>query len=111
MKNYVSKWLTQRITAIILIPLTFWFVFQCMSFSEMNYSQIVFFFNSSLNSSLFLVMMVSMLLHSKIGCETILEDYVKSYKIKKISKLLIKTVSYFSIIIVIISIVILMDII
>ena len=77
----------------------------------MNYSQIVLFFNSSLNSSLFLVMMVSMLLHSKIGCETILEDYVKSYKIKKISKLLIKTVSYFSIIIVIISIVILMDII
>ncbi len=111
MKNYVSNWLTQRFTAIILIPLTFWFVFQCLSFSEMNYSQIVLFFNSSLNSSLFLVMMVSMLLHSKIGCETILEDYVKSYKIKKISKLLIKTVSYFSIIIVIISIMILMDII
>ena len=56
-------------------------------------------------------MITSMFIHAKLGCETIVEDYVKSYKIKKISKLLIKTVSYSSIIIVIISIVILMDII
>jgi len=44
MKNYASKWIMQRLTAVILIPLTFWFVYQCVLLSSYDYTQIKAFF-------------------------------------------------------------------
>ena len=76
MKNYAGKWILQRVTAIVLIPLTFWFVYNCISFSYLSFDEIIFFFSSMLNSFLFLILMMSMFLHAKIGCETILDDYI-----------------------------------
>ena len=86
MKNYALKWVTQRITASILIPLTFWFIYSAISFSKMPYSEIENFFKSYLNAFLFFVMMQSMLLHSKLGIQTIIEDYVTSKKTAKFIK-------------------------
>ena len=94
MKIYVIKWIVQRITAAILIPLSFWFIYHCLSFASMNYSQLFLFFKSIINSLLFLIMMISMLIHAKLGCETIVEDYVTSKSLKHISTLLINLIVY-----------------
>ena len=104
MKNYAGKWLIQRITATLLIPLTFWFIYHCLSFASMNYTQLFLFFNSTVNSFLFLIMMISVLIHAKLGCETIIEDYVKSKSLKNISILLINLIVYFSMAITILAI-------
>ena len=95
MKNYAFKWLTQRITASILIPLTFWFIYSAISLSKMTFSEIEIFFQSYLNALLFFIMMQSMLLHSKLGLQTIIEDYVTSKKIAKLIKVLINYTIYF----------------
>ena len=87
--NYSSKWIVQRITAIFLVPLTFWFIYHCISFQDFQYEEIQLFFASYLNCFLFLVMMSSMLIHSKIGCETIIQDYVSSSNLQKTFKRLI----------------------
>ena len=105
MKNYARKWLIQRITAILLIPLSFWFIYHCLSFASMNYSQLFIFFKSIINSLLFLIMMISMLIHTKLGCETIVEDYVTSKSLKHISTLLINFIVYLSMIIITLAIV------
>ena len=105
MKNYARKWIIQRITAILLIPLSFWFIYHCLSFASMNYSQLFLFFKSIINSLLFLIMMISMLIHAKLGCETILEDYVTSKSLKDISTLLINLIVYLSMIIISLAIV------
>ena len=94
MKNYALKWLTQRITASILIPLTFWFIYSAISLSKMTYSEIEIFFQSYVNAFLFFVMMQSMLLHSKLGLQTIIEDYVTSKKTAKFIKVLINYLVY-----------------
>ncbi len=86
MKNYVNKWIIQRITAVILIPLTFWFVYQCVLLSSYGYEETKAFFVSKFNSSLYFVLFTAMLLHAKLGFETIAEDYVTSKKLKKITK-------------------------
>jgi len=91
--NYTSKWVLQRITAIFLIPLTFWFVYQCVSFQEFQFQQMKSFFESYVNSFLFLSMMVAMLVHAKLGCETIVIDYVNSINLQKILKLLINIIT------------------
>ena len=105
MKNYARKWLIQRITATLLIPLSFWFIYHCLSFASMNYTQLFLFFKSIINSLLFLIMMISMLIHAKLGCETIVEDYVTSKSLKDISTLLINFIVYLSMIIITLAIV------
>ena len=50
---------------------------------KLGYDEINIFFNSYINSLLFYVMMISMLLHSKLGLQTIVDDYVTSKKISK----------------------------
>ena len=94
MKNYAFKWIVKRITASILIPLTFWFIYISISLSKMEYDETVIFFKSYFNSFLFYVMMISMLIHSRLGLQTILEDYVTSKKTLKISKLTIDYLTY-----------------
>ena len=94
MKNYANKWIIQRITAAILIPLTFWFVYQCILLSSYGYEETKVFFLSKFNSSLYFILLISMLLHAKLGCETIIEDYVISKNLKKISKLSISIIMY-----------------
>ena len=105
MKNYARKWIIQRITAILLIPLSFWFIYHCLSFASMNYTQLFLFFKSIINSLLFLIMMISMLIHAKLGCETIVEDYVTSKSLKNISTLLINLFVYLSMVIITLAIV------
>ena len=94
MKNYALKWIVKRITASILIPLTFWFIYISISLSKMEYDETVIFFRSYFNSFLFYVMMISMLIHSRLGLQTILEDYVTSKKTLKISKSIIDYLTY-----------------
>ncbi len=94
MKNYKSKWIMQRLTALILIPLTFWFVYQCIIISSFEYQEIKEFFLSKVNSLFFFILIIAMLYHAKLGNETIIEDYVTSYNLKKITKLSISILTY-----------------
>ena len=94
MKNYSTKWILQRITAVILIPLTFWFIYNCILLSSYNFQETRAFFVSKINSSLYFILIISMLYHSKLGCETIVEDYVTSHNFKNITKLLIGLLTY-----------------
>lgn len=103
--NHALKWITQRITAVLLIPMSFWFIYICFSFQNLNYSEIQLFFRSYLNSFLFLLMMSAMLVHAKLGCETIVEDYISGPKLKYIYKNLINFVAIFSLFLVILAIV------
>ena len=94
--NYASKWILQRVTALILIPLTFWFIYQCISFQSMSYVDIIYFFQSYINSLLFLIMMTVMIIHAKLGCETIVQDYVRSVSLIKTLKVIINFITLIS---------------
>ena len=91
--NYVLKWVLQRVTALFLIPLSFWFIYNCICFQNYNHQELQIFFSSFFNSFLFLFMMVSMLWHGKLGCETIVQDYVSNFSLRKISKNLINIIT------------------
>ena len=103
--NYALKWILQRITALFLIPLSFWFIYNCISFQNLDFFQLKSFFQSYLNSLLFLIMMFAMLVHAKLGCETIVEDYASSIVFKKISKMLINFITYISLFLVFLAII------
>ena len=103
--NYALKWILQRITAILLIPLTFWFIYCCISFQNFKYKELELFFTSYLNSFLFLVMMLAMLIHAKLGCETIIQDYVSSINLRTYFKAIINFITLISLFLVILAII------
>ncbi len=103
MKNYTKKWIVQRITAFILIPLTFWFVYKSISFLSMSYDQVIFFFSSIFNVFFFYIMIIAMLIHGKLGCETIIEDYIYSRDRRNYIKLLINIITYMFILLITLS--------
>ena len=72
----------------------------------MTYSEIEIFFQSYVNAFLFFVMMQSMLLHSKLGLQTIIEDYVTSKKTAKFIKVSINYLVYFIMILITVNLVI-----
>jgi len=98
MKNYSRKWIFQRLTAVVLIPLTFWFVYQSVLISSYGYVEIRSFFSSKVNSLLYFILIIIMLYHAKLGCETVIEDYVTSHNLKKITKLILSIFTYTSMI-------------
>lgn len=104
MTSYSVKWILQRITAAILVPLTFWFVYNCIVFSKSDYFNLIIFFSSYINSILFLIMMISMLLHAKYGCETIAVDYISSKILKKITIYFVNIIFYLTIFITVIAV-------
>ena len=105
MKNsYAFKWILQRITALFLIPLTFWFIYYCISFQYLQFEEMKLFFQSYLNSFLFLIMMIAMLIHGKLGCETIVQDYVSSLYMQKIFRGVINLITLFTFFLVIMAI-------
>ena len=103
--NYVFKWLIQRVSAVFLIPLSFWFIYQCISFQNLNYFELQLFFNSYLNSFLFLLMMIAMLVHAKLGCETIVEDYISTNFLKNIFKIFLNFITFISLLLVFVAII------
>ena len=101
--NYAIKWVLQRITAIFLIPLSIWFIYNCILFQNLNYLEIQFFFKSYLNCSLFILMITLTVIHSKLGLETIIQDYFPEANKRKIFKTIINIISAMLIILTIIS--------
>ena len=87
-------WLLQRISAIILIPLTLWFILKFITISSYNYNEVLSFFSLPYNSLLFLIMIIVIIYHGKLGMQTIVEDYVNSLKNRSIIIFFISFLSY-----------------
>ena len=99
-----THWLIQRITAIILIPITMWFFYTMLNFDDFAYSEILLFFSSKINSSLFLFAILIMIYHGKLGVQIIIEDYINSYTLQKKIVIFINLLSYILMIVSILSI-------
>ena len=63
---------------------------------SMIYGEIIYFFQSYINSFLFLIMMTAMMIHAKLGCETIVQDYVTSASSIKTLKIIINFITLMS---------------
>ena len=70
MKNkYVSNWLLQRLTALFLIPLSFWFIYMCVSFQSLTYQEILSFFQSYINYNVDVILSALMIFGGVIGAQ------------------------------------------
>ena len=78
MNNYI--W--QRITAIILLFLTPWFLWKLFEVKDLSYFDVVQNFNTQVTAALLCLMIFSGFYHGYLGIRNICLDYIPSTKIR-----------------------------
>ena len=78
MKNIaVTKWILQRVSAVILLPLLLWFLFIFLNLVKQDYQNIVLFFQDDIKFIITLVFLIISFFHMKIGMSEILRIIFK----------------------------------
>ena len=84
----VKKWLLQRITAVILVPLLLWFLYIFVGLVQKDYQSIIVFFRNDINFILSIIFLIIVFLHMKLGMGEIFEDYIQNSRYKSVANLL-----------------------
>ncbi len=79
----ISHWKVQRISAMINIPLVIWFVISVLSLKEYSFNENVNWLMQPINCILITLMLTSVLYHSSLGLQVVIEDYISDLKIRK----------------------------
>ena len=66
----------QRLTAVILVPLTLWFTISMFQLSTLDYSSVLAWINSTINAVLLLVFIITAYYHALLGVRVVIEDYI-----------------------------------
>ena len=79
-KAGTSHWWMQRITAVALIPLTFWVIIFLDSCLNAPYQETVAWLASPLNTVFVVSWILFVFYHAALGLQVVIEDYVSSEK-------------------------------
>lgn len=71
-----GHWWSERITAIALVPLTFWLVYSLFTLAALTRAEAIAWMQTPANAVLMVLFLLSMFYHSFLGLQVITEDYV-----------------------------------
>lgn len=72
----VRHWRLQRISAIMLIPLSLWAVIELAPLPAQNYATALEWIHEPLSIGLLLFLVPTLYLHAALGLQVVLEDYI-----------------------------------
>ena len=87
-KHGLGHWITQRVTALGLLPLTLWFVSIVALMTDSSYESALIMVSNPFNATLLILLIVSIFWHSQLGLQVVIEDYI-SNKTKRMSLIII----------------------
>jgi succinate dehydrogenase / fumarate reductase, membrane anchor subunit len=91
----VGHWWMQRVTAVALLPLTAWFVISLLGLPLQSYDTMRGWLGQPWVAVLTTLLVFTLALHSKLGIQVIIEDYVHG-KVAKTTLLLLSTFIHFA---------------
>ncbi len=76
-KEGTEHWWTQRVSAVAMVPLMLWFVISALTMPGYDYATVSAWIASPVNAVLLLLTAGTLLYHSALGTQVVIEDYVK----------------------------------
>lgn len=85
-------WWIQRLTALALVPLSFWFVFSILNHISDDHASVVAWISQPGVAVMMILYLAFMFIHAQLGVQVVIEDYVHNERVKMVSLLAVKTV-------------------
>ena len=89
-KSGVGHWWTQRLTAAALVPLGLWFAVSLLALDTLDYVAVRAWLAQPLTTVGALLLVLTLLWHSSLGVQVVIEDYVHHEGLKVASLVLLK---------------------
>ena len=77
-----AVWAFERITSVVLVPLSLWFVYVALRLSHADYATTRAFIASPAHAVLLLALIGAMFWHLAMGLSVVVEDYVRGHLCK-----------------------------
>ncbi len=84
-KSGSGHWWLQRVTAVALIPLSFWQLNLMSLISGAPYADTVAWLSSPINTACIIAWLMSVFYHAALGIQVVIEDYVSTEWLKIVS--------------------------
>ncbi|HWT14855.1 MAG TPA: succinate dehydrogenase, hydrophobic membrane anchor protein [Patescibacteria group bacterium] len=75
-KDGTSHWWMQRVTAVMLAPLSIWFMLCALPLLAADYADARVWLAQPLNAFLLLALILAVLYHALLGVQVVIEDYI-----------------------------------
>ena len=89
MINATKKWISLKISSVILVPLMLWFLFNLVSYYDKSYDEVLLFFTSQPTKFLFSLFIIFAYFYSSLSISEVFEDYIESEKLKYVANRLL----------------------
>lgn len=82
----LHHWIAQRISAIVLIPLTYWLCWSAIGLVHADHAAVAAWLAQPCNTILMIMTVITMFYHAILGCQVVIEDYLHTewFKIAKL---------------------------
>jgi len=88
-KDGVGHWWSQRVTSVALLLLGLWFVASLLRMPSLGYELVTTWIAMPLNAVLLLLLIGTLVYHSQLGVQVVVEDYVHHHGLKIATMLLL----------------------
>jgi succinate dehydrogenase / fumarate reductase membrane anchor subunit len=89
-KSGFQHWWAQRLTAAALVPLGLWFAVSLLGMASLDYWAVSAWVAEPLNAILLMLFLVTLLYHSSLGVQVVIEDYVHQPGAKLVALVLVR---------------------
>ena len=93
-KEGLHHWWMQRLTAVALVPLTFWFVYSLIRLAHGDNGAFYEWMLSPVNATALILFIVVGIHHGVLGLQVVIEDYVSTHGTRTVAIILTKFVGY-----------------
>jgi succinate dehydrogenase / fumarate reductase, membrane anchor subunit len=89
-KEGVGHWWMQRLTSVALIPLTLWFVCSLFALGSLEFETVRQWLAMPWRALAVILMLLTLMYHSQLGVQVVVEDYVHHHGLKLVTLITIK---------------------
>ena len=88
----LQHWCVQRLSAILLVPLSLWFIYALTTLGKADYHAVSAWLGAPLNAALLLIFIMLLYYHAALGMQVVLEDYIASERSRAVCLRLVRVI-------------------
>ena len=94
MLNATKKWVSLKLSSVIMVPFMIWFLIKFVSIYDREHQNVLEFFSDPIDSLIFTIFIIITFFNSALTISEIFEDYINSEKTRKFANMMVYLSSF-----------------